>query len=183
MKSDRSLVAAEEKKRTLPEIMAQATAITQALIEAGGELSPELEKRLELNKQELAQKVDAYIFIDDRFQAEAKFFAERAKAYQKIARSFERLSDVLRERVKQVMVETDTKEIRGDEYRFVLSPTQPRLVIEEGKLPREFLIQVTTVTPDKERIKTTLKDGFEIPGATLEGGFALRSYLNGKKEE
>jgi hypothetical protein len=43
------------------------------------------------------------------------------------------------------------------------------------------MTQVTTLTPDKERIGSCLKDGIAVPGARLEPVSALMRYVT--KEE
>lgn len=174
-----SLVAQEQQKKTLDQIVGEALSITQEIIAAGGELTPELEQKLEFNQLELARKVDGYAFFDERFQAEEAYWSKKAESYKKIAKSFDTLRDRLRGRIKQIMVESGEKEIKGYDARFVLSKSKPKLVIEsEASLPAQYKMQVTTTQPDKEQIKKTLEEGWEVEGARLEEVYTLRVYEN-----
>lgn len=49
------------------------------------------------------------------------------------------------------------------------------IVTNEADLPSSFLVEKTTVTPDKKAILAALKEGVAIPGAELSnGGVSLR---------
>lgn len=71
---------------TLFELSAEMAAIEDALIEGGGELTPELEQMLQENQQGLANKVDGYCAIihklsytEDVLDAEIKRLQEKKK--------------------------------------------------------------------------------------------------------
>jgi len=49
------------------------------------------------------------------------------------------------------------------------------IITSEADLPSSFLVEKTMVLPDRKAILTALKEGIELPGATLSnGGVSLR---------
>lgn len=162
---------------TLPEIVARANLLEQALVEAGGELSPEIESMLEEVGKDLAAKTDSYAFFMERLDVQAEHWKAKADAFAKVSKSCKNLKERLNDRIKEAMRELGTEEIVGSDMRFKLSKMAPKLVIEEALLPKEYLMAVTEYVPDKERIKEDLANKCEVTGAKMEEVFALRKYV------
>lgn len=171
----------ETQKNSLPVIVAEMSGILSQIVEAGGELTPELEAAFDNVGSQIKVKADSYAFLIDKLEAESDFWKAKAESFSKVAKSCKSLRDRLSDSIKTAMVELDMPEVEGEDFRFKLSRTAPRLVLNEEALPKEYLMQVTTYTPDKDRIKAALTDGAKIPGAALEGGFSVRKYVNAKK--
>jgi hypothetical protein len=164
--------------QTLSDLVARSATITQKIIESGGELSPEIESDLSVVESDLALKVDAYSIVMDRLDREGEFFSEKAKQYQAIARAHTKAVERLRERIKAAMISMGKNELSGSDVRFKLTKTAQRLVLSETELDPTYLLTVTTQVPDKERIKSDLLSGHSVRGAALDGGLALRTYIN-----
>lgn len=183
MSGKKNAVMHLKQSKTLPEIVAEANEIERALVESGGEITPEIEKRLEVTHTLLTDKADRYAFVDERLAMTADFWKRKEETCRTIRKSLEAAQQRLRDRVKAAMIEMGKTEVKGIDSRFVLTKCASRLVIEdEAKLPQDLVIVVTVRQPDKERIKAALAEGFEVPGAVLEGGQALRIYENSEEE-
>ena len=169
-----------------------------ALLETGGEITPEIENMLstiidfacngtpEEIKARLASKIDAYHYFIEKMTASSEVLKAQADARYAVATSCSRLVKGLQERLKAAMEKLETTELSGYETRFKLSPTKKSLEINETELPTAWLMEVVTYKPDKEKIRAMLESGGEIPGCKLVGGTALRKYLNNpatKKKE
>lgn len=76
------------------------------------------------------------------------------------------------------MISMGKNELSGSDVRFKLTKTAQRLVVSETELDPSYLLTVTTQVPDKERIKSDLLSGHSVRGAALDGGLALRTYIN-----
>ena len=161
---------------TLFSLVSQANAIEQAIAEAGGELSPEIEAALANIDIAVASKVDGYNAVMDRLDALAAYWKAEADKRAKIAKSVSAASDRLNANIKAAMLKMGKDEVIGNDVRFKLAKTKGRLVINEQELDPSFKMEIRDVVPDKERIKTALEDGFSVSGATLEPSFSLRSY-------
>jgi hypothetical protein len=170
----------EGTKKTLVTLASNMGAILAELGEAGGELSPKIEAMLDDVGKDLAQKTDSYVMVMDKLEAESEFWKAKADAFTKVARGCANVVQQMKDRIKMAIVLTGEDEVRGGDFRFKLSPSQPRLTIDERELPEEWLMVVTTKVPDKERIRMALDAGEEIPGAALEQTKTLRKYVNKK---
>lgn len=163
------------------ELVAEANGITKAIIEAGGELSPELETALINIDLAMAEKVDGYDHVMERLEHEAEYWKAKADAYAKIAKAHANAKERMKNAIKSAMQAMEKTEVKGVDVRFKMTPVKPKLVIDQATLDPSYLMQVTTSVPDKERIEMALRLGDEVMGAKLEQSFALRSYAN-KKE-
>lgn len=164
---------------TLPALVAEMSLILNQIIEAGGELSPELETSFDNLGGAIQTKADNYAFFMDRLDAEADFWKAKADSYIKVSRSCANLKERLNNSIKLAMRTLDTDEVKGHDMRFKLSKLAPKLVLE-GEVPAEYKMVVTTTVPDKERIKADLTNGVVIAGAVLEPVYSLRKYANRK---
>lgn len=169
-----------ENNKSLPLIVAEMSVILNQIVEAGGELSPEMETAFDNLGGQLQTKTDSYAFFMDRLDNEADFWKAKADSYLKVSRACANLKGRLNDSIKLAMRQLDTDEVKGNDMRFKLSKLAPKLVLEESALPAEYKMVVTTMVPDKERIKEDLGNKVEIPGATLEPVYSLRKYANRK---
>jgi Gp157 protein len=174
--------AAKQTNTTLLSLMNQAMSLAQQIVEARGELTPELEKELEVSDQSLALKADAYVLVDERLEAEAAYFERKSKEFNKISKAFSKAQDKLRDRVLFVLSQSDKIEVFGTEYHWKKIKCAKRMCVDESQLPKEFLMVVSQTVPDREKIKMALGEGFEISGVTEEGGFYVRPFENSSKE-
>lgn len=175
------LAVVDETKSTLYSLVIQAQAIEQKIMEAGGELTPEVEEALTRVDLSLAEKVDGYDFVIERMENQSEYWKAKAALFSKIAKSYETARERLKNSIKDAMVSLGKTEISGNDVRFKLQNNAPKLVIDDTKIPDGFKMQVVTTVVDKERIKSALKDGIPVQGASLEQGQHVRSYAN-KKE-
>jgi D-ribose pyranose/furanose isomerase RbsD len=166
----------EVQKTTLHEIVSKVSDITAQIVEANGEISPDVENQLIEIDLSLARKIDSYSVVMERLESEADYWDKKAKMMKAIADSHYKLREKLRERIKEAMIAMEKTEIRGSDVRFKLCKTQPRLVVNEGELPLNYKRVVLEI--DKEKIKADLKNQVEVPGASLQESFALRTFAN-----
>ena len=178
MKAKKSLVERTKINPSLMELVHEFQGVQAAVVESEGELTPELERRLEVNSQMLLQKVDGYAHIDEQLEMQADYFKAKAKRFAEIGERFRSARERLRDRVKQAMVEMGKDEVKGHEFRYKLQNCKQSLEIDPSLVPEQFKMIVTTTAIDKEKIRAALTDGLDVPGARLEGGKALRIYEN-----
>lgn len=165
--------------KSLPMIVAELSVVMNAIVENGGELSPELETMFDNLGSQLSTKADGYAYFMEKLEHEADFWKEKANSYLKVSKSCANLKDRLNNSIKLAMRQLGTDEVKGDDVRFKLSKLPPKLVLDES-LPSSYKMAVTEYVPDKDRIKHDLEIGLEVPGATLEPVWSLRKYANRK---
>jgi hypothetical protein len=168
---------------TLAMLAVEAAEIARLLTESMGELSPEIEKRLEVNEQALISKADGYNFIIEQLEANAAMWKRRKDACAAQQKKFEGQIERLKDRIKEAMRTMDRTEVSGQFYKFQLRKSAAKLVIEnEAALPADCKMVVQTTVVDKERVKAALVDGFDVPGARLEENGSLYILETGEEK-
>lgn len=146
------------------------------IVESNGELTPEIEIKLNSFEIEDKNKIDAYKFFLDKAKLWTSFLDTKEKDIKSHKNGWKRLIEFLNTNLKVALNTRGLTQLHGNEYYFKLVPTQPALVIEEDILPAEWTKEITQYVPDRDKIKLALDAGTVIPGAKLVKSFALRSY-------
>lgn len=166
------------ENKSLIAIVSESAQIEQMLIESGGELTPELEAFLQVNGKELAEKVDAYDLIIERFENLKSFYSAQSDFYARVASSCSGTVYRLKENIKRAMQELGAEEIKGNQKRFKLVQGSGSLRIKDPEMiPVEFKQEIIETLIDKQALKAALKQG-PIPGAEIEFSPSLRTYAN-----
>ena len=115
-----------------------------------------------------AQAVAAFILSNE---AEADYVEQHAKELINRVKTARKRSDWLKQYLQSHMTACGITEIKSDDgtFKVTLSPARDESieVFDEKQIPMDYLIEKTTVTPDKTLIKKAIKDGFEVPGARI----------------
>jgi hypothetical protein len=165
--------------KSLLALVQESNDLEKKLIEAGGELTPELEAALEVKEIQLPEKVDGYNAIIDRFEWIKKSYKERADFFLGLAKSSQSLIDRLESNLKIAMQAAGVDEIEGVDYRFKLQKSPPSVVIEdEAKVDGAYKVTETITKIDKKRMAEDLKLGIPVEGAKLNQGSYVKAYSN-----
>lgn len=168
----------ENQNKSLMAIVNQSIDIEKMLIESGGEVNEEIEKFLTITHSELAEKVDGYQNVIERFEALEDHYKARAEFFRTVSGQCKTVAQRLKDNIKYAMQEMGVVEIKGNDIRFKLSPTKGRVIIEDANMvPVEFKEEVIETKIDDKKIREALEQG-EVRGARLEPGFSLRTYAN-----
>ena len=163
--------------KSLPALVLQMSEIVSQIAENGGELSEVLEQAFDFTGAELKAKADSYAFFMERLDSESDYWKAKAEQYAKVSKSCKTLKERLNTNIKLAMQIIGTDELMGEDMRFKLSRSAPKLVLDESLLPDAYKMIVSETVPDKERIKAALVDKLEVSGAKLEDVYSLRKYL------
>lgn len=166
--------------QSLISLTAEYQKLIHMLMESGGEISAELEEALTVSQETLAKKTDKYDFVITKLEAEEEYWKARAEQYTRVARACANARARLRDAIKGAMQAMGKTEIVGENATFKLTNSAPKLVLNEKELPKDFVIETIVATPDKEKIKETLKAGGVIAGAYFEPVQALRIGISRK---
>ncbi len=179
---DTKELAPQTKPLDLITLAKEANVLLEKLIEAGGEISPELESALQSIDVSLPKKVDGYGFLLDRLTKEAQFWQEKSDLYAAVAKSTLNFQARMKDRIKIAMEIMRQDEVRGFDVRFkMVRNSQESLAIDERALPRDWTMEVVTRVPDKERIKEAIKSGKTVTGCVLTQGYHVRKFVNREK--
>jgi hypothetical protein len=165
---------------TLMELAQTQSALWELIEESGGELTPMIEQWLDEVQRSVAFKVDGYHAFMDALETDATRLKTRASELRDAANRLENLRELMKNRIKVAMGLLETTEIKGQYHRFKLVNGAPSLIVSKTELPSEYLKEIVTIEPDRERIVAALKAGEQITGAALQPTQQLRSYVNTK---
>lgn len=156
----------------------EITEIERQLIQGEGQLSPEIEALFDLTTGAIKDKVDRYKFIMDAMDARSVYFKDLSDQMTSARRLFENQKNRLKENLKYAMTNMDTTELEGHDWRFKLSRLKDKVVIDQSKLPSEYMKDEVIRVVDKDAIESALMLGETIPGVTTEPSTQLRPYVN-----
>lgn len=162
---------------TLYDLTAEALDLQAVILDAGGEVTPDVEAALdaldalgETAEDKLAAygRLIANMAADaDAYRAEEKRLADRRKAIETSARS-------LKDRVEQFLRATGKPKIKADVWSFSLQRNPPSVYVRDtNAIPADYLVpQQPTI--DRRAILDVLKAGGSVPGCELQQGESLR---------
>lgn len=166
------------ENKSLVEIVNETVSLEKMLIESGGELTSEMEEFLAVNANKLAEKVDGYDLVINRFKNLAEFYKQKADFYIKISEQCVNTSEKLKKNIKHAMETLNVEEVKGNEVRFTLVKGQGSLKIKDREMiPVEFKQEIIETVIDNARLKAACKLG-PVPGAEIEYNPSLRTFAN-----
>lgn len=146
--------------------------------DAGGEIDQELEAFLGGIMTDVGNKVDTYKFVIDRLEMGAEMLNTRAMEFSRAADALEGTVESMRGRIKEAMLALKLREVNGQSWRYKLSPSKPRLVLDQGFSNPDYLITETVTKIDSVKLRKDLEAGKAVLGASFEDTFSLRPYIN-----
>lgn len=167
-----------DENKSLVVLVQEFAEMDRALIESGGELTPDLEAQMSITGENLKGKVDRYKLYMDHLDSRAEYFKAIEYQARDARKLFENHNNSLRAKLKMAMNALGVADLYGNDWRFKLSSAKPKMLINEDELDPKYKKEVTTLVPDKERIEMDLTLGITVPGATLESTQSLRGYVH-----
>jgi len=168
---------APKVSKTLVAIQADYNRLMNEVMESGGEITPAQEAEMEaILKDQVPAKIEGYIYIQKKLEADEKFFKAEAQKLTAAAATLKKAREWRKDTLLKGMIAMNLKEVSGSTYRVARQATADKLVIDETLLPKKWRLIETTYPADKERIKKQLTSLKKVPGAKLQGGWSLRFY-------
>ena len=150
----------QEPPKPLPlyEIDSELTQLESALIEAGGEITDEVNERFDDLLQMREEKVAGYVAVIRRLETSAEAYASEAKRLSGGARTMQNSADRLKQRLLDAMTARGDQEYETPLGRVRTYPGSARSVtvlVDPDDLPDRF--KRVTVAPDKRALADALK--------------------------
>ena len=120
--------------------------------------------------------VEAYNFIANNLESRAEFYKKEAEYYLDISKKLSGLSKKHNEFLKNVMADSGKTEVQGKSFRFTVSPSKGKLIIDDESKLGDYGRTKTEIVIDKDRVKQDLELGVPVEGAHIEKGYTLRKY-------
>jgi CRISPR/Cas system-associated endoribonuclease Cas2 len=141
--------------------------LVSELIENGGELTPELELSLQINKDQLQSKSENYAYIIKQIDAECDIIDNEIKRLQQAKKVRENTVERLKSTLTIAMNTFEVTEIKTPLIKINFRKSESIVVYDVNSLPKEYKTIKVTETPDKAKIKEVIKNGDTVVGAEL----------------
>ena len=157
-------------KKSLFQISAEALELASALEE--GELTPEMETALTINRQELEIKAKDYAYAVKSIQADIDIIQGEIARLTALKKAKESAVERMKESVLNAMRIYEIEKIASP--TMTISIRRSEAVEVSENLEQEYMTKKITYAPDKIRIKNLIKEGNSVPGARIVQNFSLQ---------
>ena len=149
-------------------IQSEYQQLVNQLIENGGEITPELELALQINKDNFHSKSENYGYITKQFDAEMDIIDNEIKRLQQAKKSREKTIERLKATIELAMNTFDIDKIETPLIKISFRKSESIEVSDVNELPNEFKVIKLTESADKLKIKDALKSGMLIEGCSIK---------------
>jgi len=149
-------------------IQSEYQILVNELIENGGELTPELEISLQINKDNFHSKSENYAYITKQFDGEMDMIDNEIKRLQQAKKSREKTIQRLKDTIELAMLTFDVNKIETPLIKISFRNSESVEVSDVNDLPNEFKTIKVIETSDKLKIKDALKSGMFISGCSIK---------------
>jgi esterase/lipase len=138
------------------------------------ELTPELEKALVINQEQLQAKAGNYAKVIANIQSDADAIETEIKRLKAMKESKERAITRLKDAVRDAMIVSAIDKIESPLFKLALRRSEAVEVDMVEALPNAYQNVKNVVTADKVAIKEAIKRGENVYGARLIENFNLQ---------
>lgn len=141
--------------------------LINSIIEADGELTPELELALAINKEQLQEKGINYAYVIKQVDADCEAIDLEIKRLNSMKKVRTNLADRLKNTISSAMQLFEVEEIKTPLIKLNFRNSESVEITNEFQLDERFKVTKTVTTPDKKAIKDAIKNGELVEGATI----------------
>lgn len=161
-------------KVALYQIEQEYMMLADSIISNGGELTPELETALEINKEQLENKGRGYGYIIKDIENEVEVIDAEIKRLQALKQSRSKTVDTLKDKLSNAMQLFEVSEIKSPTLKINFRKSESVEIENVYLLDKKFIVIKTTEQPDKAAIKKAIKNGELVQGATVNINYNLQ---------
>jgi hypothetical protein len=147
--------------------------------ENGGEVNDEIMEDLAIRRENFQHKAEAYSKFILKLESEADQAATEIKRIQSIKKTKENTATRLRETLRDALMvfgnenpKTGNKAFETALFKLSLRKSQSVEITNENDVPDEFWAIKKEIS--KSTISQAIKDGLEVPGATMKENYGLQ---------
>lgn len=147
--------------------------ISNEIIESGGEITPEIETALAINKDQLQNKGINYGYVIKSLESDVTNIDEEIKRLNALKSSRVKTTELLKNTIKQAMQMYGIEEIKTATLKINFRKSES--VEVDADVVLDMYCNFKTVkTPDKAKIKEVIKSGDAVFGAVLNVNYNLQ---------
>ena len=147
--------------------------------ETGGEVTDEIMEDLAIRRDNFQHKAEAYSKFILKLESEADIAAAEIKRIQAIKKTKDNTATRLRETLRDALMvfgnenpKTGNKAYETALFKLSLRKSQSVEITDESEVPDEFWAIKKEIS--KSTISQAIKDGLEVPGATMKENYGLQ---------
>lgn len=152
------------------EILSLEATITALERDDSVEVTPEQIQTIDAWLKEVGEeherKLDGYAWYIRQLEHEAEVAKQEEDAWQAKKQARTKRANMLRERIKQHMLDINRKVLKTDRTEFTIvgnGGARPILITDEAKIPAEYMVSTPVVS--KTLVAEAMAKGTEVPGA------------------
>lgn len=131
----------------------------------GGEISPEIDEKLQINQFNLIEKTTNYVHVIKTLDSECDIIDIEIKRLQELKKQRSNFTQSLKDRLKNAMQAMELTEIKTALNKINFRKSESVEIIDESILPNNVLIYEPKI--DKKKIKEIIKNGGVVLGAEI----------------
>ena len=155
-------------EKSLYKIDKELMALLEAIAEQEGEITPEQDEQLAINRYELETKAVDYSMAILQLNAWVEMADKEAKRVTAIQNAYKKTSETLKQRITDAMERYDIKEVKDATINVSLRKSVQTIIDDLDQVPKQYKTVKVETTPDKTAIKKAIQEGEIIEGAHLE---------------
>ena len=155
-------------EKSLYKIDKELMALLEAIAEQEGEITPEQDEQLAINRYELETKAVDYSMAILQLNAWVEMADKEAKRVTAIKNAYKKTSETLKQRITDAMERYDIKEVKDATIKVSLRKSVQTIIDDLDHVPKQYKTVKVETTPDKTAIKKAIQEGEIIEGAHLE---------------
>ena len=159
------------EKLSLYDLTSEHRLICEALEEAGGEITPEIEAMLAINEQNFLTKAEGYAEIIAKYTLLAENAKTRKAQLDMVQKIAENTVRRMKERILGAMQEYGVQKVECGVHKFSIRSSKAVEITDETKIPNEYVKVSTTI--DKSALRADLMAGVMVEGAELKENKSL----------
>lgn len=155
-------------EKSLYKIDRELMALLEAIAEQDGEITPEQDEQLAINRYELETKAVDYSMAILQLNAWVEMADKEAKRVTAIKNAYKKTSETLKQRITDAMERYDIREVKDATIKVSLRKSVQTIIDDLNQVPKQYKTVKVETTPDKTAIKKAIQEGEIIEGAHLE---------------
>ena len=154
-------------KQSIYQIQSEFQLIIAEVINNEGEITPELETALTINKEQLQSKAIDYSYVIKQLDSDCEQIDAELKRLQQLKKVRTNLAERLKDTISNAMNLYEVEKIETPLIKLSFRNSESVEITNESQLDPCFIVTKTVSSPDKKAIKDAIKSGAFVEGATI----------------
>lgn len=131
-----------------------------------GEITPEIEQALQLTQDEFNDKALSYGLVVKHFDDETTIIEKEIDRLSKMLAQSKKKKELFKQVLSDAMQQFGVEKIETPTLKLSFRKSES-VEVDADQLSNDYMVEKTTYTPDKNKIKAAIKEGIKVNGASL----------------